>query len=168
MNSDQIEYVRDLGRDEIVGHRIVQILQFFEQGEGVCNFAFTFYCLDSGVVFTLPDPSAGEIGANKPPAATKPAKHPCLDQVLGQVIQEVCRPIAKSNLPDDCTYLVLGNGYVITDVIGSPEGIADEGLWVYPPEEIDTSHFVPLWPTSDRQADGGQVQSPPPADQPDV
>jgi hypothetical protein len=51
------DYLGPLTREDIVGHRLVEITQIFESGEA-CNLVYTYYRLDSGVVFTLSGPCA--------------------------------------------------------------------------------------------------------------
>lgn len=139
----------DLKRDNIVRHRLIEIVGHFELGEGACDFAHTFYRLDSGAAFTLPGPWADTIGATEPPPEAKPIQHSLMEQLLGQEIVEVYRAAPDSDLSDDSPYVLLRNGYIFTDIMGSPKGISDEGLWVFRPGEIKMSDLLPFWAPQD-------------------
>lgn len=138
-------YLGDLKREDLVGRTLVAITGTFEEGEGVCNFAYTFYRLDSGTAFTLPGPWCHTIAAVEPPPDASPIKHSLMEHLLGQEIVDIYLAAPEADLPDDSPYVLLRNGYIFSDIMGSPKGIADEGLRVYRPGDIDRSQLLPFW-----------------------
>ena len=135
--------VRPLEPNEIVGHRLEEIVQRRESGgdDAVCNFAYSCFCLDSGVLFTLPG-----LLIESPPDKTQRIDDSPFEHIYGQKIVAVHRALPHSDLAYfDSPFLELENGYIVTDVIGSPKGIADEGVWVFAPGEIDAKDLAPFW-----------------------
>lgn len=134
-----------LKSEDIVGRTLVAITGTFEEGYGVCDFANTFYRLDSGTAFALPGLWCDTLAAVEPPPDAKPIEHPLMEHLLGQQIVDVYRPAPEARLPDDSPYVLLRNGYMFSDIMGSPKGIGDQGLWVYRPGDIDTLQLLPFW-----------------------
>lgn len=132
---------RQLDRSEIVGHVLVEIRQSGEIDEHMV-WAYSYFCLDSGVVIGLPDPSADGLCIWDLRSDAEPIEHPYLENVLGQRISDVLR----SDAPEWCesAFLILENGYLIYAVMGVPIGLLP-GVCIFAPGEIDTSEFRSIW-----------------------
>jgi hypothetical protein len=134
---------RPVTREDVVGHRLVEIVQAFTTGKAA-HVALTFYRLDNGVPLFLPRHAEHEIVAEQPPPEAEPIVHPLLlDHVIGQTIVEVYHAGEYSS--DNSPYLALENGYMVDDVIACPIGLRLLGLYIYPPGEIDMATLVPFW-----------------------
>jgi hypothetical protein len=130
----------ELNRLDVVGRTIVSIVQeVIINDEKGMDWAYTFYELDSGVVFCLPFQDAGRLSAENPTEGTEPIE---LESVLGEQIVDVLRDGPESETCMDSPYLVLGNGFLVTDVMGAPHGLGAVGVYVYAPDEIERSKLV--------------------------
>lgn len=135
-----------LGRNEVFGRTLVEILQSPLVTEKEIDWVYTFFRLDSGAAFCLPLDDAGSFGVEEPPPNCEPQDYPELKPVLGQRITAVPRLGPNAGFCHDSPYLVLENGYVVTDEMGDYHGLAAAGLYVYAPSEIDTSTMVDFFP----------------------
>lgn len=132
----------ELGRNDVIGRRIVEILQSDMKIEDDMEWVTTYYCLDSGAILFLPDEDAGGFLAADRDAACTPQDYPELEPVLGRVIVNVVRVGPDSDFYHDRPYLVLDNGYTVTDVMGYPVGPEYAGLHVYGPDDAELSKMI--------------------------
>lgn len=136
----------ELGRNDVVGRTLVEILQTPLVTEREIDWVYTFFRLDSGASFCLPFDDAGRFCVEEPSAECTPQDYPDLRPVLGQRVTAVLRRGPDSGICHDSPYLIMENGYVITDVMGDYHGLASAGVYVYAPSEIDTSSMVDFFP----------------------
>jgi hypothetical protein len=134
-----LPYEGKLNGEDVVGHRLVAILQ-----SGVIELAYTnqiqtFYRLESGVTFFLPFADAGRLIAELPPPECREVNLEELRPILGQRISAVLQLPPELDWEDDSPCLLLENGYVVTDIMGSPPGIGSEGLHIFAPGELEIS-----------------------------
>ncbi len=132
----------ELGRDDVVGRTLVAIMQSGLLIERSMAWVYTYFRLDNGAVFALPLDDAGGFLAEEPRPECSPQDYPELKPVLGQRILNVLREGPDSDACHFSPYLIMENGYIVTDVMGCPEGLNDAGLYVYSPGEIDTSTLI--------------------------
>ena len=108
---------------------------------------FSFFRLCSGATFCLPFEDAGGFCVELPSDDAEPIEHEDLKHVLGQRITHVLRDGPESDLCHDSPYLILENGFVVTDVMGAPHGTGSAGVYVYRSEEVDLSKLIPFFST---------------------
>src|SRR5687768_3001227 len=113
---------KDMGRDDIVGRKLVGIRQVFKMNDNGLDWAHTFYALDSGASFCLTLQGGGGFCVETTPADAKPLDGPQLGLVLGQRIAHVLEDGAEVCSGFDYPYLVLENGYAVTDVLADYHG----------------------------------------------
>lgn len=123
----------DLSRDHVVGQRLVAILQSGLIVEDGMEWVYTYFRLDNGAVFALPIEDAGGFLAEAPRPECSRQDYPELTPVLGQRIVSVLRDGPDSDVCHDSPYLIMENGYIVTDVMGYPAGPGYAGLDVYAP-----------------------------------
>lgn len=108
-----------LGRHDVIGRAIVSIVQSgTNNASKEMDWAFTFFQLDSGAVFCLPFEDAGAFLTEIPPKDAQPLEHLRLDSVLGKRIVHVLRDGPESKMGHDSPYLILDNGFAVTNVLG--------------------------------------------------
>ena len=151
----------ELGRDDVIGCRLVDVVQSTtlddedDSGE-VSNVddgmdrVYTFYRLDSGATFSLPFDDAGAFSSEEPARGAVSLNHPQVKPVLGQRIIKVVRRGPDADFYHDSPYLIMENGYAVTDVMVYPSGVGYAGVHVYSPQEIDFSKMVDFFPDDDR------------------
>jgi hypothetical protein len=131
-----------LGRDDIIGRRLVDIVQSSSIDDDGMDWVYTVFRLDSGATFFLPRDDVGRFLAEEPPLDSTSLDHPDVRPVLGQRIRSVLRQGPDADFYHDSPYLVMENGYVVTDVMGDYHGMGYAGLHVYAPTDIDTSTMI--------------------------
>ena len=132
----------ELGRDDVLGRRLVAIVQSDSLNQVGMDWVYTFFRLDSGATFCLPCEDAAGFVTEEPKPASTSLDHPDIKPVIRQRIMTVLRRGPEADHDHDSPYLVMENGYVVTDVMGDYHGTASAGLYIYPPTEIDTSKMV--------------------------
>jgi hypothetical protein len=137
---------RDLERADIVGQKLREIRQSGETNQDGLDWAESFFCLDSGVVFSLPLESANSLCAEELPPDAEPIMHPHLSHILGQRIADVLRPPEDVHFESLC--LLMENGHLVCDVVGAPRGTGGAGVFIYSPGEIDMAKFRSIWETT--------------------
>ena len=136
---------RELARAEVVGQQLREIRQSGDADQDCLDWAESFFCLDSGVIFSLPLESADGLCTEELPPDAEPIAHPLLSHVLGQRIADVLQPPEHVHFESLC--LLMENGYLLCDVIGAPHGTAGAGVFIYSPGEIDMAQFRSIWNT---------------------
>ncbi len=144
-----------LGRNDIVGFRLVEIVQSESLDDDTpeessaddgMDRVYTFYRIDSGAIFFLPFDDAGAFSTEEPPHDAVPLDHPGAKPVMGQRIIDVVRHGPDADFDHDSPYLIMDNGYAITDVMVYPHGVDYAGVHVYAPDEIDLSKMIEFFP----------------------
>ncbi len=138
----QIQPGTDLQRDDVVGRKLVAVLQSPAILEKGMEWVYTYFRLDNGAVFALPVEDADAFLAEEPRPECSPQDYPELKPVLGQRIVSVLRNGPDSDAGEDSPYLLMENNYIITDVMGYPAGVGYAGLHLCKPGEIDTSALI--------------------------
>jgi hypothetical protein len=131
-----------LGRDDVIGRKLIDVLQSGTIVENDMEWVYTFFRIDSGAVFCLPFADAGGLVVEEPRSDCTSRDYPELKPVFGQRIVNVFRDGPDAECCLDSPYLIMDNGYVITDVMGYPEGPGRAGLYIYAPGHIDTSKMI--------------------------
>jgi hypothetical protein len=134
-----LPYEGKLNRKDVIGHRLVAIVQSGVIEMAHTNQIQTFYRLDSGVTFFLPFADTGGLSAEIPPPECKEVNLDKLRSILGQRITAVLQLPPELDWEDDSPCLLLENGYVVTDIRGSPPGIGSEGLHIFDPGALEIS-----------------------------
>ena len=110
--------------------------------EGGMDWVYTFFRLDSGAVFALPLVGCNRFLFETPRPECR--EQNCLDlqPILGRTIENVLQDGPDSENGHDSPYLLMDNGYLVTDVMGYPSGCGYAGLHIYAPGEIDTKAMI--------------------------
>ncbi len=132
----------ELGRDDVIGRKLVDVVQSASINEDGLDRVYTFFRLDSGATFCLPFDDAGGFLAEEPRSDSVSLDHPDVKSILGQRVAAVLRQRPDADFYHDSPYLVMENGYVVTDVMGDYHGTGYAGLHVYPPGNIDPSAML--------------------------
>jgi hypothetical protein len=137
---------KELRRDDVIGHRLVDIRQRATWNDNGLDWAWTYYVLDSGVTFFLPADWVDVFVLEPVPSDAGPlGDNPVLDNVYNKEIVEVLRWQRDCGAWPDSTYLLLEDGYLVTDVLAERHGLGAAGVHVFGPGEIDTAGFRPFW-----------------------
>ena len=132
----------DLGRDDVIGRMLVEIVQSEHINENGLDLVYSFFRLDSGATVFLPFDDAGRFLTEEPPADAATLDHVLAKPVLGQRIADVVRQGPDADFYHDAPYLIMDNGYVVTNVLSDYHGTGYAGLHVYMPGEIDVSQMA--------------------------
>ena len=132
----------ELGRNDVIGHKITDILQSDRTIEDDMEWVTTYYCLDSGAILFLPDEDAGGFIAAEPDTNCTSQNYRQLKPVLGRLIANVVRVGPQCDYYHDRPYLILDNGYAVTDVMGYPVGPGYAGLHIYGPDDCELSKMI--------------------------
>jgi hypothetical protein len=130
---------------DVIGRVLYEITQKFQMDDDGVDFAWSYYHLDSGVVLSLRGNGYGGSYLTIPSPDASPIEHPLLDRVCNQRIVAVLREPPNSDVYQEAPYLILENGYVVSDVFAVPNGVLGAGVLILEPNEIDLSKLVPLW-----------------------
>ena len=142
MNMSSVPSGTELDRDDVIGRKLVDIVQSGSINDDGMDWVYTFFRLDSGATFCLPCENAGGFLTEEPKPDSTSQDHPKVQSVLGQQIVAVLRQGPEGDSFHDSPYLVMENGYVVTDVMGDYHGTGYAGCHVYSPNEINTSTMV--------------------------
>ncbi|MEM9553047.1 MAG: alpha/beta hydrolase [Acidobacteriota bacterium] len=132
---------RVLGQKQIVGKRLVAVLQTLED-DGRIHHAGHCFVLDDGVVFSFPSGPQPEFLARDVPNDTEELG--CV--AVGATIQNVYRYGGELFEPDDVV-LKMSSGHWISQLSSAPEGVHfSVGLSVdeEPPDELE-EEYVEFW-----------------------
>lgn len=146
-------FVRRLEQAELIGHCIKEIRQVSRTDQNGLDWAVTFYVLDSGLCFPLPNADAGGLAVEEPPAEAEVFYNSAMQVILGKPIVDVLKD------EDECAherlFLLLEDSTLVTDEMAAPHGTGSAGVYIYPPGEFDRAPLVPFWP-----ADNGALLDP--------
>ncbi len=134
-----------LKREDIFGRKIASIRQKLTINDRGLDYAYSFFVLDSGVSFCLPFDDAGEFWAEAAPEDAEPLDDSQLSDIFGKEIVDVLREGPDSDIYHESPYLLLSNGYLITDVLGEYHGVNGVGVFIYRPEEVSVKRLVPFF-----------------------
>lgn len=138
-----------LHRADIIGRKLIAVLQSQTTVKYDLEWVYTYYRLDSGVAFLLGLDELGSFLAEEPPPDCTSQDAPEFQPLIGRTIVDVLRQPPGSRSFHDSPYLVLENGYLVTDVLGYPIGCGYAGLHIYAPGEIDRLKLVDYFSPSD-------------------
>lgn len=112
-----------LQKHDIIGQKLVQILQSYEVLDGWIHFAQNYFVLDSGIAFTFPFNVETEFTSTDVPDDAKKIFHPALNKALGSTIDGLYRPKNDDDFSEPDTILLhLDSGLWIWQFSSAPEG----------------------------------------------
>jgi hypothetical protein len=135
--------VGSLAIKDLVGRAIVGIRQVCRSDANGLDWAVTFYVLDTGVIFTLPQGEANCVSLEEPPVEAEDFYMPEIEPILRKPIRSLHKQIEDGDVLEH-TYVLLQDETLFTDVMAAPHGTGDAGIHIYPPGEFDRSQLVPL------------------------
>jgi hypothetical protein len=136
---------RELSQNEVIGRVLKEIWQVGTLNDNGLDWATTYFLLDSGVSFCLPWEGANGLAVEPIPSNAEPLTDARLDQVIGNRIAALLRARPDSEVPSESLYLLLENGFLVSDVIGGWHGTAGVGVFIRHPDEFDGKQFETLW-----------------------
>jgi hypothetical protein len=139
-----------LQKSDIVGRKLVRILQSYEVLDGWVHFAQNYFILDSGVAFSFPYGAKPGFISAETPGDAKEINHSVLAAALGSTITGVYRPRSNGDVEPDDIVMRLDGGLWVWQVSSAPEGVHGcVGIHVErePPEPI--SELVDYWSEAD-------------------
>jgi hypothetical protein len=134
-----------LSRNDVVGARLVEIVQDYRPGNGI-DFADTVLVLDTGFAFCLPDAEEGLTSASLP-AHGRALRGTLARNVLGATVTDIVRPSDAPGWGPERLLVVLSTGWAVGVRRDAPDGIP-AGAWLLSPEQRRVTD-VSLWANSE-------------------
>jgi hypothetical protein len=139
-----------LQKNDVVGRKLVRVLQTYEVLEGGIHFAENYFVLDSGIAFTFPFDAEADFTNIEIPDDADDIRHPAINEVLGSTIIGVYRTRRDdAYFEADDVIMRLDRGLWVWQVSSAPEG-AHGSVGVYferePPEP--NNEMVDYWSVS--------------------
>jgi hypothetical protein len=121
---------KKLTPDDIVGHRLHQILQTYELLEEEVDFALNYFILDSGIAFLLPASCDAAFESSKVPISAEPICHPRLSKALNSTIARVAYRSGAEPWESDTVCLQMETGVWLHQETAAPQGVGGAGLLI--------------------------------------
>lgn len=133
-----------LSEDQVIGQRLIEIRQVSEFNKNGLDWTTSYFVLESGISFALPDEFADGLCYEAPPAESERLSSGA-EAILGVRIVALLRPKLQYKIPNESLYLCFENGYLVTDIMGAYHGTASTGVYIFAPGEVDSNLLKLIW-----------------------
>jgi hypothetical protein len=146
--SGELSYLNDIPKLEVIGSvdlfetigiKILDIRNefYFNKIGGWMDYSQTFITLDNGLIICLPVTGSSHISVVKQSSEAKRIDEKFASKIIGEKIQDIFYEFFE-NEPDSSqpSYLVLGNGYALSEESIGMHGTGSANLILYTKEEF--------------------------------